>query len=558
MGTLILKSLVYLVFFFSQPFFFGAANSSDEFSECGIRSAHPLATQAGCDVLKKGGNAFDAAVAVSSVLAVVEPFSSGIGGGGFYLLHLADNNANLFLDAREMAPLQSSPDQYVRDGKAIGKLSVQGPMAAAIPGIPAALDKISRDYGNLSLPETMSYSIELANKGFPIDERYRKLAKYRLDRLRQDPVTADIFLYDDDVPPEGWFLKQEKLSDTLSLISRKGATEFYQGAIAEGLVDCVRTAGGVWTKTDLKNYKVITREPLSFHFRGAKITTAPLPSSGGLVMAQVLQIMDGFDLETLDDMDFAHLLAEAMKRGYSDRAIYMGDPDFIEVPVERLSSVEYADQRRSGISLSKATPSRELSELHSFSSESSETTHFSIIDSEGNRVSATLSINGLFGAAFTAGDTGVLLNNHMNDFVLAPGIPNMYGLIGTTANLIQPQKRPLSSMSPTFVEDKRGVLILGTPGGSRIISMVILGILDFMLNTEVDAYRMVAEPRFHHQFIPDTIEVEPEGFSEEWISVLENKGHKVKIGSRKWGNMQVIFFDKKTGRTQGANDPRGR
>ena len=549
-----INSLIFLTLLYSHAIVCLAS----EPLKCGIRSAHPLATNAGCKILEQGGNAFDAAIAVTSTLAVVEPFSSGIGGGGFFLLYDAASKETSFMDAREVAPRRSKTSLYVDDGKPLGKLSIEGATAAAIPGIPAALQLLVNKYGSISFKDSLASAIRIANQGFEVDQRYVKLTKYRLERIRRDPVTANIFLQHGALPKEGWLLKQTALSQTLKLIGEKGADVFYNGEIAKRMTSAVQAGNGFWEESDLRDYRVIFREPINFLFRGAKITTAPLPSSGGLVMAQVFQILEGYNLETLSEIELAHLVVEAMKRGYSDRAIYMGDPSFVDVPVEKLASKDYAQKRREGISLDSSTPSRNLSKLHSFSDESRETTHFSIVDKKGNMVSATLSINGLFGSAFTAGDTGVLLNNHMNDFVLGTGIPNMYGLVGTKANLIEPRKRPLSSMTPTFVEDKKGILIIGTPGGSRIISMVILGILDYVLNENVDAGRIVSKPRYHHQFIPDRIEIEPGGFAQSWIDGIKRKGHEVKIGSRKWGNMQTIFIQAGSNVVFGASDPRGR
>src|SRR5258708_2825007 len=299
------------------------------------------------------------------------------------------------------------------------------------------------------------------------------------------------------------------------------------------------------------------RPPVQFNYRGAKITTAPLPSSGGLVLAQSLFILESVDLSELSVTDRAHYAVEAMRRGYQDRARYMGDPQFFAVPVAKLASRDYA--RRGGASLDRAqaTPSSKLGQEAENADESTETTHFSIIDAQGNRVAATLSVNGPFGSGYVAGDTGVLLNNHMDDFVLVPGVPNLYKLVGSEANTIAPGKRPLSSMSPTFVEDDRGVLVLGTPGGSRIISMVLEGILDYVDQPQADLARLVSAPRFHHQYLPDRIEIEPGAFSESWVEALKAKGHSVETGRRRWGNMQAVFLDKKTGRIESASDPRG-
>ncbi len=550
-----LKFFLPLLFIFGLEIAIGAGVPS--INSCGIRSAHYLATQAGCDVLEKGGNAFDAAVAVTSALAVVEPFSSGIGGGGFYLLKRANSVDAVFLDAREKAPAKANPSVFVKNGQVIKRLSLDGPTAAAIPGIPAALEYLSDNYGKLRLADTMEASIQLAQEGFEVDERYVKLTNYRINRLKNDTNTSAIFLDGGELPKVGWTLKQLDLAETLRKISIRGAREFYFGSVGKEIFKSIKEGGGLWEKSDLESYAIEIRKPVELEFMGAKIISAPLPSSGGLVIAQALQIIENHRTFDMDQTDFAHLVIEAMRRGYSDRAIYMGDPDFTQAPIETLLSPAYASKRYQDIDMNQASDSRNLSEGHFFINDSAETTHFSIVDAQGNQVAATLSINGLYGAAFTGGSTGVLLNNHMNDFVLGPGIPNLYGLVGTEANLVGPNKRPLSSMSPTFVEDERGVLIIGTPGGSRIISMVIQGILDYLSNEEISLERIVAKPRYHHQFIPDRVEVEPTGFNEDFIQGLTKKGHKIKVGSRRWGNMQVIFFNKETGEIFGASDPRG-
>jgi gamma-glutamyltranspeptidase/glutathione hydrolase len=317
------------------------------------------------------------------------------------------------------------------------------------------------------------------------------------------------------------------------------------------MVAAVRAGGGIWEIEDLQRYAVVERAPQRFTYRGARVVCASLPSAGGLTLAQSLQILERFPLSQLESVERVHLVAEALRRGYQDRARYLGDPGFVRVP-DWLGTRAYADRRAASIDLARATPSAELAALH----EGDNTTHFSIVDREGNRVAATLSINLPFGAGVMAGDTGVLLNDEMDDFAIAPDVPNAYGLVGARANQVEAGKRPLSSMTPTFVEDERGVLVFGTPGGSRIISMVLLGILDYVNHDQVDLERMVSAPRYHHQCWPDWVEVEPDGFPAEWRAALEAKGHHVQIGSRKWGNMQVVF-KARDGAAQAASDPRG-
>ena len=525
---------------------------------CAIASAHPLATQAGCKILDNGGNAFDAAVAVTAVLAVVEPFSSGIGGGGFYLLHREKDNFQIFIDAREKAPFKSKPEFFISDNKKVKNLrSINGPTAAAIPGIPAALDWLANHYGNLGLKESLAPAIRIAKSGFTVDARYIKATTHKQQVMNSFSDTSLIFLDDKKAVGTDFILYQENLSRTLDLIANHGKDGFYNGQIGRELVRSVSASGGFWTARDLQQYKVVEREPVYLNFKGVKITSAPLPSSGGLVITQVLNILEEYPLEILNNYDGEHLLVEAMRRGYNDRAIYMGDPDFVEVPVSKLLSKAYAKKRGTNIDLQKATKSSSLPSVTTILEEGRETTHFSIMDAFGYRVAATLSINTSFGSGFVAGSTGVLLNNHMNDFSLAPNIPNIYGLVGGRSNIIEPGKRPLSSMSPTFVEDEKGILVIGTPGGSRIISMVILGILEYMKEGKPNVENIVRKPRLHHQYLPDQVQVEPDSFDKEWIQTMELKGHKVVVSGHKWGNMQAILFDKFTGDYTVGNDPRG-
>jgi gamma-glutamyltranspeptidase/glutathione hydrolase len=526
---------------------------------CAIATAHPLATKAGCEILAQGGNAFDAAVAVTAALAVVEPYSSGLGGGGFYLLHRESDGFEVFVDARETAPIQAEASRYLdENGIPVPGLSRSGATAAAIPGIPAAIERITAAYGSLPLEQTFAPAIRLAEQGFAADSRYARVSGWMAKKLNQYPRTAAIFL-DNGKPVEvGHVIRQAQLGKTLRRIVSEGSRIFYHGQMAQEMVSSVRSSGGFWTMKDLAAYRVVERQPQRFRFRGAQITTAPLPSSGGLVMAQTLQIVDTFPIQSMAENARVHIIVEAMRRAYNDRARFMGDADFVNIPVDRLASAAYARERAQSIDPSRATPSSALPSVDDPADEGEETTHFSIVDSDGNRVAATLSINGPFGAGVMAGETGVLLNNHMDDFAIAPASPNLYELVGNAANAIAPGKRPLSSMSPTFVEDKRGVLVLGTPGGSRIISMVMIGIIDYLLEDVADAQRVVALPRYHHQYLPDRIQVEPGGFTDEWIAALRAKGHEVEIYRRRWGNMQAVFVDGKSGKRQVANDPRGR
>jgi len=526
--------------------------------ECGIASAHALATKAGCEILKSGGNAFDAAVAVAAALAVVEPFASGIGGGGFFLLHRASDDFEVFVDARETAPSRATREFFIdENAMARPKVSLEGPTAAGIPGEPAALDWVAGRYGKLPLARSLAPAIRLAERGFPADARYASASAMREALLKNNAGAATSFLDNGKAAAPGFVVIQPQLARTLRMLADRGGQSFYHGDFARKLVQTVKSAGGLWEVADLENYRVVERPPLKFTYRGAKITAAPLPSSGGLVLAQSLFILESVNMADLSETDRVHYAVEAMRRGYHDRARYMGDPDFFTVPVAKLASRDFALRRGASIDPTHATPSSQFAQGAQAADEGGDTTHFSIIDTDGNRVAATLSVNGPFGSGFVVGNTGVLLNNHVDDFVLVPGAPNLYKLVGGRANAIEPGKRPLSSMSPTFVEDDRGVLVLGTPGGSRIISMVLERILDYVDQPQPDLARLVAAPRFHHQYLPDRIEIEPGGFPEQWVDAMKAKGHAVEVGRRKWGNMQVVFLDKKTGQIETASDPRG-
>ncbi len=520
-----------------------------------IASAHPLATQAGMQILAAGGNAFDAAVAVSAALGVVEPYSSGIGGGGFWLLHRARDGKQVMLDGRERAPLAAHRDMYLdARGKVVPGLSMDGGLAAAIPGEPAALVWLAERYGRLPLKQSLAPAIELAQAGFPVDAHYRRMARFRQQVLRRSPAAAKVFLQHGDVPEEGAIIRQPELAATLRALAQQGRDGFYAGEIARRLVDGVRKAGGIWTLEDLAQYRVIERRPVSFGFRGRRIVAAALPSSGGVGLATMLNILAGYPLARLEPAQRTHFIVEAMRRAYRDRAQYLGDPDFVEAPVALLVDPRYADGLRASIHPQHATPSRLLPGKAVLSA-GADTTHFSILDRDGNRVAATLSINYPFGAAFVAPGTGVLLNDEMDDFSAKPGVPNAYGLVGAEANAIEPGKRPLSSMTPTFVESEHGVAILGTPGGSRIITMVLLAILDISEGHGPASW--VALPRFHHQFLPDVIQFEPGALSAETQRALRDRGYALKQMKSTWGNMQAVYFDYQSGKVQAASDPRG-
>jgi gamma-glutamyltranspeptidase / glutathione hydrolase len=521
-----------------------------------IASAYPLASQAGQEILAAGGNAFDAAVAVSAALAVVEPSSSGLGGGGFYLLHRQSDGYETMLDAREKAPGAASRDMYLdKNGNAIDNASIAGSLASAIPGEPAAFDYLARKYGKLSLKRSLQPAIRLARDGFPLYARLQGGIRYKRQVLARSPDAAKAFLAaDGGVPELGAIIKQPDLANTLEAIAAQGAKGFYAGGVAADLVAGVRADGGIWTLQDLAAYRVIERKPLIGEYHGARIVSASPPSSGGIAVLDALNILSGFDLHKYDSATRKHLVIEAMRRAYRDRAIYLGDPDFVKMPLAQLASADYAAGQRSSIRTDKAMPSSMLPGIES-EAVGMQTTHFSVLDAEGNRVAATVSVNLFFGTGYMPPKTGVLLNNTMDDFSTKPGRPNEFGLVGATANAIAPNKRSLSSMSPTFVETPKGMMIVGSPGGSFIISMVLLGTLNYL--DGMNAADIVKYPHYHHQYLPDEVDYEQGALSDAEIKDLQGKGHTLKLSGRQWGNMQVITWDFATGKVEAASDPRG-
>jgi len=524
--------------------------------QAGIATAHPLATQAGEDVLAAGGNAFDAAVAISAALAVVEPFASGLGGGAFWLLHRAKDGRQIFVDAREVAPGAASHDMYLDDqGKPRPGATLNGPLAAGIPGQPAGLVHLARRYGRLSLDKVLAPAIRYAEDGVEVTRGMELGLRFRSSTARNSPAFAALYLPGGKALAVGDLLRQPDLARTLRRIAADGRDGFYKGDVARQLVDGVRAGGGIWTLDDLARYEVIEREPIRAKYRGMTIVSAPPPSAGGIELANMFNILSGFPMDKLAPVDRKHLAIEAMRRAYRDRAIYLGDPAFVSMPVERLLSPFYADGQRISILLDHATPSTQLSGILPDPVAGTNTTHFSVIDRDGNRVAGTLSINTWFGSVFIPPGTGVLLNNEMDDFAIKTGVPNGYDLVGTEANSIAPGKRMLSSMSPTFLESERGVAVLGTPGGSRIITMVLLASLAWF--DGADAQEMVSLKRYHHQYYPDAVAYEKGALTAEEETILTARGHKLEPSARSYGNMQVVTWDRKTGHVEAASDPRG-
>ncbi|MEE9304235.1 MAG: gamma-glutamyltransferase [Thiotrichaceae bacterium] len=525
-------------------------------ADAGIATAHPLATEAGYKILMQGGNAFDAAITVSAVLGVVEPYSSGFGGGGFWLLHTEKNQQDIMLDGRETAPGKATADMYVdKEGHVIPGLSITGALSAGIPGQAAALHWLAENKGKLPLSQTLQPAIDLAKEGFVVEAYYQKMVGFRLDAIKESLVMSRTFLKDNAIPEIGAIIKQPDLAHTLGLLAKQGRAGFYQGEVAEKLVAGVQKAGGIWTKQDLKNYQVKLRQPIKINYKGMKITSAALPSSGGIVLSEIFNILAEYPLHKMDNKMQIHLVVEAMRRGYRDRAEYMGDSDFVEVPVELLTSPDYAKGLRQSIHKDKATPSSSLAPTWREQSMGTDTTHFSIMDKEGNRVAATLSINFPFGSCFIPEGTGVLLNDEMDDFSAKPGTPNVYGLVGAKANAIEAGKRMLSSMSPTFIETDDRLAIIGTPGGSRIITMVLLGSLGFYEGKSAE--EIVNMPRYHHQYLPDHIQYETDSLDSETLKFLKQRGHEMSENDETWGNMHIVIKNKKSGIISAASDERG-
>ncbi len=520
-----------------------------------VASAHPLASAAGIETLAAGGNAFDAAIAVSAALSVVESFGSGIGGGAFFLLHRAEDDFQVMVDARELAPGAADRDMYLdAAGEPIPGASRDGALAAGIPGLPAGLAHLADRYGDVPLAVSLQPAIRYAREGFPAYADY-------LERLRRRaPVMNEVALEaltpGGQLPREGELVVQPDLAQTLEALARHGAAGFYTGVVADRLVAGVRAGGGIWTLEDLADYAVVERRPISGTYRGVEIVTVPPPSSGGVALVNMLNMLSGYELAALDSASRTHLLAEVMRRAYRDRAEFLGDPDFVDVPVERLTHPYYAAGQRTTLRMDRATPSEELPGIFADGSGGGDqTSHFSVLDQAGNAVAVTQSVNFSFGSGYMPAGTGVILNNEMDDFSIKPGVPNGYGLIGTTANAIAPHKRMLSSMTPTLLKSDRGMALLGTPGGSRIITMVLLASLAWIEGG--DAQAMVGVPRVHHQYYPDVIEHEAAALDGTAISALQGLGHSLRRVGRDYGDMHVVTWDFASGEVDAASDPRG-
>ena len=530
----------------------GCATRSNDPAIAAVATAHPLATQAALRTLDEGGNAFDAAIAAAAVLGVVEPHGSGLGGGSFWLLRKTNGEVN-FVDAREVAPQAATADFYLGSGgQPQPRASLDGPLAAAIPGQPAALAHLARHYAERPLSANLADAIRFATLGFRVDSAYLNMVAWRQEALQADPVSRRVFLDEGDIPGSDFVVRQPELARTLQALARDGHDGFYMGPVAKALVADVQAAGGRWTEADLAAYRISERRPLVIRHADATIFTAPPPSAGGIALTQMFAQLEVAPVPAQDRIARIHHLTEVMRRAYRDRHL-LGDPDAVNIPYAQLLDRPrlHADAR--AIDPLHASPPPTLPAGDS--GRGFHTTHLSIIDGDGNAVAATLTLNLPFGAAFTSPATGVLLNNEMDDFAIAPGVPNAYGLPGARANAIAPGKRPLSSMTPTLLLREDELVALGTPGGSRIISMVFLALLDVL--DRAPLAQIAAGDRFHHQYWPHQIQFEQGALSAEDRFELESLGHQVLELERRYGNLQIVRKNLRSGDAEAASDPRG-
>ncbi|MEG5060257.1 gamma-glutamyltransferase [Microcoleus sp. A2-C5] len=525
-------------------------------------SAHPLASAAGLSVLQQGGNAVDAAAATALAISVVEPFSAGIGGGGFLLLRRAETGTVQALDFRERSPKRATRDMYLdKQGKVRPRASLDGHLAAGIPGTVAGLYTVHREYGKLPWAQVVAPAIALAQKGFPVSSRFSKATLQRKDAIEKNRAAREVFTRGGVLYKPGELLVQRDLARTLRKISQNPQS-FYTGDIARAIASDMTKNGGIITLEDLKNYTPIWRNPVCGNFRAYEICAMSPPSSGGVHLLQILNILGDTDLKRLgrQSPDTLHLLAESMRIAYADRAEYLGDPDFVSVPVKALTSKNYGKFRRSQIQMSKARPSSQVKAvdaetLSRFVHESPETTHLTVVDKERNVVSLTFTVNGGFGAGVVAAGTGILLNNEMDDFAAAPGVPNLFGLVGGEANSIAPGKTPLSSMTPVIVsENGKFRLAAGAPGGSTIITTVLQIVLNVLVY-DMNVGDAVSAPRIHHQWQPDRLMVERGGFDAATFEELRRRGHQI-VERDGWGNANAIVLTG-DGWLEGSADRRG-
>ncbi len=527
-----------------------------------VVSADPQASEAGVEILRQGGNAVDASVATALAISVVEPYAAGIGGGGF-LLFQSQTGEIRALDFRERAPLRASRNMYLdAQGHVLPKASVDGYLSVAVPGTVAGLYQFQHQYGKLPWQNVVTPAIRLAQDGFVVTENFVKRVQVRKGVILNNPSTRQIFTHNGAMYQPGERLVQQDLARTLKAIA-KDPGSFYTGNIALAIAKDMAKNGGLITQEDFKSYKPIWRDPLCGNFRQARICSMPPPSSGGVDLLEILNIIHDTDFKSLGwhNPDALHLLAEAMKIAYADRSEVLGDPDFVKVPVKALTNTAYAATRRQEIQMDRARSSSEVKPidketLQRFSqTESPDTTHLVVVDAQRNVVSLTFTVNNVFGSGVVVPGTGILLNDEMDDFAAAPGVPNIFGLVGADANAIAPGKTPLSSMTPTIVtENGRLRFAAGAPGGSTIITTVLQIVLN-VLEYGMDASTAVSAPRIHHQWLPDQLQVEPFGLDVATLNDLRRRGHQIKERSP-WGNANAILV-RPDGSLEGAADPRG-
>jgi len=526
-----------------------------------VASQEALATRIGVDILKRGGNAVDAAVAVGFALAVTLPRAGNIGGGGFMLVYSKKENKTIAIDYREVAPASATKTMFLdAKGDADPKKSRDSGLAVGVPGTVAGLALAHEKYGSgkFKLSELIGPAIALAENGIIVDEDLAESLPLARNRLAAWPSSAKIFLKPDGAAlMRGDRLIQTDLAQTLSTIAAKGTKGFYEGPVAEKIVAAVNSAGGAMTVADFASYKVYEREPVRGTYRGFEIVSMPPPSSGGIHIIQILNMLESYRLNEMGahSADTLHVMTESMKPAYADRSEYLGDPGFVQVPVKQLVSKKYAEARRAEITMDKARPAREIKPGNLAPYESDQTTHYSIIDSEGNAVANTYTLNFSYGVGMVAEGTGILLNNELDDFAAKAGVPNGYGLIGGDANAPAPGKRPLSSMSPTLVlKGGKVYLVTGSPGGSRIITTV-LQVISNVIDHGMNVQEAVSAPRIHHQWLPDELRVE-RGLSIDTVRILESRGHKVVVTPTS-GSAQTIMVTPQ-GSLAGAADTRQR
>ncbi|MFK4502134.1 gamma-glutamyltranspeptidase/glutathione hydrolase [Bradyrhizobium japonicum] len=529
-----------------------------------VVSAQHLATQVGVDVLKRGGNAVDAAVAVGYALAVVYPAAGNLGGGGFMTIQLADGRRT-FLDFRETAPKAATANMYLdKDGNVIKGISTKGHLAVGVPGSVSGMEYAREKYGTMKRADLLAPAIQFAEQGFVLDQGDIDLLRSATDDFKDDPASSAIFLNNGQPFGVGDRLLQSELAKTLREISSKGTDGFYKGWVGSAIVASSQAGKGLLTQDDLDGYKTRELAPVECDYRGYHVISAPPPSSGGVVICEILNILEGYPLKELGyhSAQAVHVQIEAMRHAYVDRNSYLGDPDFVKNPLDRLLDKNYATKIRAVIDPNKAAISKDIKPGVA-PHEGSNTTHYSIADKDGNAVSVTYTLNDWFGAKVTAAKTGVLLNDEMDDFTAKVGVPNLYGLVQGEANAIAPGKRPLSSMSPTIVtKDGKTVMVVGTPGGSRIITAVLqtmINAIDYGMN----AQEAVDMPRIHQQWLPDMTNVEDYALSPDTRKILEGMGHKfgppqpanhlavIIVGAPSLNGEQVG-----NNRYYGANDPR--